>query len=458
MTVIVDRRKQERRAPGGGGGMREVRDRRRPRVTGDFAPLASTPRVPAVKVVVHVDGGARGNPGPAAAAAVISTPDGEVARRGRRADRHGHQQRRRVPRAAARARARAGARRRRGRGRQRLRADRPAGQRRLQGQAPRHEAAARAGDGGARAASSAGRSAPSRARRTRAPTRSSTRRSTPTPTAPTPSRCRAAVQPERPQRRHRLRDLPADRRPAGPPAPAHAGRARRAAVHHRPPVLRAVVQADPARAHARPRRAARRAPAGRRAAPAAARWRSSGCCSTTSTCSRRWARTASSSSATRSSRRRASSRCSSGDRVDLGPARHVPRATPSRRPGRTSTRRSARPPSCPRTRRRGWSALATLYRDHEDDPRRAWLYRVAERLVDHDEGDRALAPPPRADGRARDRQPPRDRRLARRAVPRRPRSTAASSRSCGTCASGSRGAKPDTGGIRRSRRRSTTRS
>jgi ribonuclease HI len=31
-----------------------------------------------VKVVVHVDGGARGNPGPAAAAAVVSSPDGEV--------------------------------------------------------------------------------------------------------------------------------------------------------------------------------------------------------------------------------------------------------------------------------------------------------------------------------------------------------------------------------------------
>jgi ribonuclease HI len=31
-----------------------------------------------VKVVVHVDGGARGNPGPAAAAAVVSTPDGDV--------------------------------------------------------------------------------------------------------------------------------------------------------------------------------------------------------------------------------------------------------------------------------------------------------------------------------------------------------------------------------------------
>ena len=31
-----------------------------------------------MKVVVHVDGGARGNPGPAAVAAVISSPSGEV--------------------------------------------------------------------------------------------------------------------------------------------------------------------------------------------------------------------------------------------------------------------------------------------------------------------------------------------------------------------------------------------
>jgi ribonuclease HI len=31
-----------------------------------------------VKVIVHVDGGARGNPGPAAAAAVVSTPKGDV--------------------------------------------------------------------------------------------------------------------------------------------------------------------------------------------------------------------------------------------------------------------------------------------------------------------------------------------------------------------------------------------
>ncbi len=31
-----------------------------------------------MKVVIHVDGGARGNPGPAAAAAVIASPEGEL--------------------------------------------------------------------------------------------------------------------------------------------------------------------------------------------------------------------------------------------------------------------------------------------------------------------------------------------------------------------------------------------
>ncbi|HST56965.1 MAG TPA: ribonuclease HI family protein [Solirubrobacteraceae bacterium] len=31
-----------------------------------------------MKVIVHVDGGARGNPGPAAAGSVVSSPDGEV--------------------------------------------------------------------------------------------------------------------------------------------------------------------------------------------------------------------------------------------------------------------------------------------------------------------------------------------------------------------------------------------
>jgi hypothetical protein len=41
VTVIVDRRKSERREPGAsGGGQREVRDRRRPRVPGEFPPIA----------------------------------------------------------------------------------------------------------------------------------------------------------------------------------------------------------------------------------------------------------------------------------------------------------------------------------------------------------------------------------------------------------------------------------
>jgi ribonuclease HI len=31
-----------------------------------------------MKVIVHVDGGARGNPGPAAAASVVSAPDGQI--------------------------------------------------------------------------------------------------------------------------------------------------------------------------------------------------------------------------------------------------------------------------------------------------------------------------------------------------------------------------------------------
>jgi len=40
VTVIVDRRKKERREPGStGGGQREVRDRRRARVAGEFPPI-----------------------------------------------------------------------------------------------------------------------------------------------------------------------------------------------------------------------------------------------------------------------------------------------------------------------------------------------------------------------------------------------------------------------------------
>ena len=42
VTVIVDRRKNERREPGStGGGQREVRDRRRARVAGEFPPIES---------------------------------------------------------------------------------------------------------------------------------------------------------------------------------------------------------------------------------------------------------------------------------------------------------------------------------------------------------------------------------------------------------------------------------
>jgi hypothetical protein len=41
VEVIIDRRKKERRDTSGGGGQREVRDRRRPRVTGDFPPLSA---------------------------------------------------------------------------------------------------------------------------------------------------------------------------------------------------------------------------------------------------------------------------------------------------------------------------------------------------------------------------------------------------------------------------------
>ena len=42
VEVIVDRRKSERRDEPAGGGQREVRDRRRPRIPGEFPPLQPT--------------------------------------------------------------------------------------------------------------------------------------------------------------------------------------------------------------------------------------------------------------------------------------------------------------------------------------------------------------------------------------------------------------------------------
>ena len=44
VTVIVDRRRSSRRAPGStGGGQRELRDRRRHRVAGEFPRIADAP-------------------------------------------------------------------------------------------------------------------------------------------------------------------------------------------------------------------------------------------------------------------------------------------------------------------------------------------------------------------------------------------------------------------------------
>ena len=70
------------------------------------APVADRRRSAAVKLTVHVDGGARGNPGPAAIAAVITDADGEVLHEASETIGRGDEQRRRVPGAAARDRAR----------------------------------------------------------------------------------------------------------------------------------------------------------------------------------------------------------------------------------------------------------------------------------------------------------------------------------------------------------------
>jgi hypothetical protein len=43
VKVIIDRRKGDRRTDGDGGGQRVVRDRRRPRVPGEFPPIPDEP-------------------------------------------------------------------------------------------------------------------------------------------------------------------------------------------------------------------------------------------------------------------------------------------------------------------------------------------------------------------------------------------------------------------------------
>ena len=107
-TVIVDRRKTSRAGP--------VLVRRAATARGPRSPAPARPRRASrardrltgrQRLLVHVDGGARGNPGPAAIGVVVSDAGRRGDRRARRADRRRDQQRRRVRGAAARARARA---------------------------------------------------------------------------------------------------------------------------------------------------------------------------------------------------------------------------------------------------------------------------------------------------------------------------------------------------------------
>ena len=88
VTVIVDRRRSDRRNRRGTDGSdppSPIPSRSSSARCATAAARAcpatsrrSSPSSRSVKVVVHVDGGARGNPGPAAAAAVVSTPAGDL--------------------------------------------------------------------------------------------------------------------------------------------------------------------------------------------------------------------------------------------------------------------------------------------------------------------------------------------------------------------------------------------
>ena len=140
----------------------------------------------AVKARLFTDGGARGNPGPAAYGYVLEAEDGTVLAARRRGDRRRDEQRRRVPRPASPAcEAALELRRRRARGRLRLGAARQADARRVQGQ---ERGAARALSlEAARLARQLGRVAlhgTSAASTTSSPTGSSTRRSTRPPESP----------------------------------------------------------------------------------------------------------------------------------------------------------------------------------------------------------------------------------------------------------------------------------
>ena len=151
VKVIVDRR---------AGVDRRARQQRRRRASSErFATAGGRPDrlragrrtrpvVAHPKVVVHVDGGSRGNPGPAAAAAVATAPDGTAL--GERALFLGDadEQRRRVQGDPARDRAGSRARRVRDRAGERLAARRTPDRRRVQGEEQGPDAALHRDDGG----------------------------------------------------------------------------------------------------------------------------------------------------------------------------------------------------------------------------------------------------------------------------------------------------------------------
>ena len=172
---------------------------------------------------------------------------------------------------------------------------------------------------------------------------------------------------------------------------------------------------------ARRRRAARRPARAARCPASSAWWRSTGCCSPSSTCSRRWGPRASSSSATRSRRPAASSRASSA---------RSRRASAGAVGGVLRRRRAAGGPRASGSPRSPTSTATTPTTGARAAP------RGLRAALDHDETVAALALPPHADGGARDRLAAGHRRLARRRVPARNASTSASSTSCGR--SGSR--------------------
>ena len=417
VTVIVDRRKSERREPG----LRGRRPARGPRP----APPARGGRVPADHR--HADGldcrragrRPRGRRRPRQPGARrrrrgrLRRPTGEVLDEAAVTLGARDEQRRRVPRAAARARARGRARRHRGRRRQRLRARRQAGQRR----------ATRSSTPTCRPLHARGA-----ARRSRGFERWTIRSVPRAQNAEADALVNRALDgeevapdapcPRRDRRRHRLRDLPADRRPAAAPAADHAGRARRAAVHRRPPGLRAVVQADPARADA-PR--ATSSPAGRPHA-AAPRLRrvvaverllldQLDVLETMGPEGFLEFRDPLAPASGFQSRQFRAIEWISGER-DTWPGGGEPPRGPVALRG---VRAGLELPED--ARRRGWRRSPTSTATTQDDRCAPPGTRSPSCCVDHDEGDRALAPPPRADGGARDRHAAGHGRLARRRLP-----------------------------------------